>query len=162
MSQPATAPPASEPLLRVEGLRTTYGRIEALKGISLEVNEGEIVTLIGSNGAGKTTTLRTINGIVAPRAGKITFAGTDITPKPRARHRQARHRTEPRGPAPVPAHDRAGASSSAPTQRTDADGIAGRPRSLVQPVSRVSRSESAQKAGTLWAASSRCARSAAP
>ena len=80
MSQPATAPPAAgEPLLRVEGLRTAYGRIEALKGISLEVHEGEIVTLIGSNGAGKTTTLRTINGIVAPRAGKITFAGTDIT-----------------------------------------------------------------------------------
>ena len=83
MSQPATAPPAAgEPLLRVEGLRTAYGRIEALKGISLEVHEGEIVTLIGSNGAGKTTTLRTINGIVAPRAGKITFAGTDITRSP--------------------------------------------------------------------------------
>ena len=75
MSQPATAPPAGEPLLRIEGLRTAYGRIEALKGISLEVHDGEIVTLIGSNGAGKTTTLRTINGIIAPRAGKITFAG---------------------------------------------------------------------------------------
>ena len=82
MSQPATAPAAGEPLLRVEGLRTAYGRIEALKGISLDVHEGEIVTLIGSNGAGKTTTLRTINGIVAPRAGKITFAGTDITRSP--------------------------------------------------------------------------------
>ena len=77
MSQPAAAPAAGEPLLRVEGLR-----IEALKGISLEVHDGEIVTLIGSNGAGKTTTLRTINGIVAPRAGKITFAGTDITRSP--------------------------------------------------------------------------------
>jgi branched-chain amino acid transport system ATP-binding protein len=74
--------PAGEPLLRLEGLRTAYGRIEALKGISLEVRDGEIVTLIGSNGAGKTTTLRTINGIVAPRAGKVTFAGDDITRKP--------------------------------------------------------------------------------
>jgi branched-chain amino acid transport system ATP-binding protein len=70
---------AGEPLLRIEKLRTSYGRIEALKGISMEVHEGEIVTLIGSNGAGKTTTLRTINGIIAPRAGTITFAGQDIT-----------------------------------------------------------------------------------
>jgi branched-chain amino acid transport system ATP-binding protein len=68
-----------EPLLKLDGLRTAYGRIEALKGITLEVREGEIVTLLGSNGAGKTTTLRTINGIVAPRSGKITFAGQDIT-----------------------------------------------------------------------------------
>ena len=67
--------PPGEPLLEIEDLRTAYGRIEALKGISLEVHEGEIVTLIGSNGAGKTTTLRTINGIVAPRGGKITLRG---------------------------------------------------------------------------------------
>jgi branched-chain amino acid transport system ATP-binding protein len=73
---------AGEPLLRIENLRTSYGRIEALKGISLEVRDGEIVTLIGSNGAGKTTTLRTINGIIAPRAGKVTFAGMDITNEP--------------------------------------------------------------------------------
>jgi branched-chain amino acid transport system ATP-binding protein len=67
------------PLLRLDKLRTAYGRIEALKGITLEVYEGEIVTLIGSNGAGKTTTLRTINGIVAPRSGTISFEGQDIT-----------------------------------------------------------------------------------
>jgi branched-chain amino acid transport system ATP-binding protein len=73
---------AGEPLLRIENLRTSYGRIEALKGISMEVRDGEIVTLIGSNGAGKTTTLRTINGIIAPRAGKVTFAGKDITNEP--------------------------------------------------------------------------------
>jgi branched-chain amino acid transport system ATP-binding protein len=75
----SAAPAAAGPLLEIKNLRTAYGRIEALKGISLEVHEGEIVTLIGSNGAGKTTTLRTINGIVAPRAGSIRFAGTDIT-----------------------------------------------------------------------------------
>ena len=73
---------AGEPLLKIEKLSTAYGRIEALKGISMEVREGEIVTLIGSNGAGKTTTLRTINGIIAPRSGKITFAGQDITRRP--------------------------------------------------------------------------------
>jgi branched-chain amino acid transport system ATP-binding protein len=67
------------PLLKLDSLRTAYGRIEALKGITLEVHEGEIVTLIGSNGAGKSTTLRTINGIVAPRSGTITFDGQDIT-----------------------------------------------------------------------------------
>jgi branched-chain amino acid transport system ATP-binding protein len=75
----SAAPAAGGPLLEIKNLRTAYGRIEALKGISLEVHEGEIVTLIGSNGAGKTTTLRTINGIVAPRAGSIRFAGKDIT-----------------------------------------------------------------------------------
>jgi branched-chain amino acid transport system ATP-binding protein len=80
MSQ--AAPAAGEPLLKIEKLRTAYGRIEALKGITLEVREGEIVTLIGSNGAGKTTTLRTINGIISPRAGTITFAGKDITRHP--------------------------------------------------------------------------------
>jgi branched-chain amino acid transport system ATP-binding protein len=78
----AAAGPLGGPLLEIKGLRTAYGRIEALKGISLEVHEGEIVTLIGSNGAGKTTTLRTINGIVAPRAGSIRFAGQDITHLP--------------------------------------------------------------------------------
>ncbi len=70
---------ASETVLQVEGIRTFYGTIEALKGISLEVRQGEIVTLIGSNGAGKTTTLRSINGLNQPRHGSIHFAGNDIT-----------------------------------------------------------------------------------
>ena len=58
---------ASETVLSVEDVHTFYGSIEALKGISLEVNEGEIVTLIGANGAGKSTTLRSINGLNHPR-----------------------------------------------------------------------------------------------
>jgi branched-chain amino acid transport system ATP-binding protein len=66
-------------VLTVEDVHTYYGSIEALKGISLEVREGEIVTLIGSNGAGKTTTLRSINGLNHPRTGKIVFEGKDIT-----------------------------------------------------------------------------------
>jgi branched-chain amino acid transport system ATP-binding protein len=70
------------PILQVEDIHSFYGSIEALKGISLEVYEGEIVTLIGSNGAGKTTTLRSISGIVAPRQGAIYYLGKDITGMP--------------------------------------------------------------------------------
>ena len=66
-------------VLRVEDVHTYYGSIEALKGISIEVNEGEIVTLIGANGAGKSTTLRSINGLNHPRRGTITFRGKNIT-----------------------------------------------------------------------------------
>ncbi len=66
-------------MLKVENLKVNFGGIEAVKGISFDVKEGEIVTLIGSNGAGKTTTLRTIAGVVRPASGKITFDGEDIT-----------------------------------------------------------------------------------
>jgi branched-chain amino acid transport system ATP-binding protein len=69
-------------LLEVEDIHTFYGNIEALKGISLEVEEGEIVTLIGSNGAGKSTTLRSISGLTPPRQGAIRFAGRDVTGLP--------------------------------------------------------------------------------
>jgi branched-chain amino acid transport system ATP-binding protein len=71
-----------EPVLRVEDVHTFYGSIEALKGISLDVHEGEIVTLIGANGAGKSTMLRSINGLNHPRQGKIFFQGTDVTSMP--------------------------------------------------------------------------------
>jgi branched-chain amino acid transport system ATP-binding protein len=66
------------PVLQVEEIHTFYGAIEALKGITIEVQQGEIVTLIGSNGAGKTTTLRSISGIVPPRSGRIRFQGREI------------------------------------------------------------------------------------
>jgi branched-chain amino acid transport system ATP-binding protein len=65
-------------LLEVTDLHTFYGNIQALKGISLTVEEGEVVTLIGSNGAGKSTTLRSISGITPPREGSIKFDGTEI------------------------------------------------------------------------------------
>jgi branched-chain amino acid transport system ATP-binding protein len=65
-------------LLEVEDIRTFYGNIEALKGVSLTVEEGEIVTLIGSNGAGKSTTLRSISGLNAPRSGSIRFRGREV------------------------------------------------------------------------------------
>jgi branched-chain amino acid transport system ATP-binding protein len=70
------------PLLQVEGVHTYYGNIEALKGISISVEQGEIVTLIGSNGAGKTTTLRTIAGVLRPRQGTIRMADVDLTKTP--------------------------------------------------------------------------------
>ncbi len=66
------------PLLEVTDIRTFYGNIEALKGISITVEEGEVVTLIGSNGAGKSTTLRSISGLTPPREGSIKFEGTEI------------------------------------------------------------------------------------
>jgi len=69
-------------MLQVKDLRVAYGNIQALHGVSLEVNEGEIVTLIGANGAGKSTTLRAISGLVRARAGQILFQGRDITKTP--------------------------------------------------------------------------------
>jgi branched-chain amino acid transport system ATP-binding protein len=69
-------------LLELEGVQTFYGSIQALKGISITVNDGEIVTLIGANGAGKSTTLRSINGLNHPRRGTIKFRGKDITHRP--------------------------------------------------------------------------------
>ena len=65
-------------MLKIDNLEVAYGNIKAIKGISLEVNQGEIVTLIGSNGAGKSTTLRAISGILKPRSGSITFKGERI------------------------------------------------------------------------------------
>ena len=69
-------------LLEVENVHSYYGYIQALRGVSLRVDEGEVVTLIGSNGAGKTTTLRSIHGILAPREGRIVFRGEEIQGKP--------------------------------------------------------------------------------
>jgi branched-chain amino acid transport system ATP-binding protein len=69
-------------LLEVESIHSYYGHIHALRGVSLRVEEGEVVTLIGSNGAGKTTTLRSIHGILPPREGRIVFRGEEIQGKP--------------------------------------------------------------------------------
>src|SRR5579872_4458753 len=88
MSQAATmqtAPtpaPVGRPLLTVRGIETFYGKIQALKGVDIDVNEGEIVTLIGANGAGKSTMMMTIFGFPRARTGTIVFDGTDITKMP--------------------------------------------------------------------------------
>ena len=82
-------------LLEVTGLEVYYGVIQALKGISFEVNQGEIIALIGANGAGKTTTLQTITGLIPSKAGKIIYDGKDITKTPG-------HKMVPTGIAHVP------------------------------------------------------------
>ncbi len=73
-----TQNPAKAPMLKIDNLHVYYGAIHAIKGISLEVNQGEIVTLIGANGAGKSTTLRTISGLLKPKEGTIAFEGQPI------------------------------------------------------------------------------------
>ena len=69
-------------MLKVEDLHVYYGSIHAIKGVSFEVNEGEIVTLIGANGAGKSTTLNTVAGLMNPRSGSITFEGQQVAGMP--------------------------------------------------------------------------------
>jgi branched-chain amino acid transport system ATP-binding protein len=78
-AKPAATGAAGDVILKLDDIHTYYGTIQALKGISLEVKKGEIVTLIGANGAGKSTTLRSINGLNHPREGTIVFQGEDIT-----------------------------------------------------------------------------------
>ena len=81
MNEPASssAVPAGDVVLHVDDIHTFYGAIEALKGISVDVHQGEIVTLIGANGAGKSTTLKTISGLLHPRTGEIRFKGETIS-----------------------------------------------------------------------------------
>jgi len=70
------------PLLELQGIQSFYGSIQALHGVSLDVNQNEIVTLIGANGAGKSTTLRTISGLLRPRSGQVRFDGSNIQERP--------------------------------------------------------------------------------
>ena len=73
-------------LLEVKGLEVFYGVIQAIKGISFEVNQGEVIALIGANGAGKTTTLHTVTGLISPKKGQVIFEGKDITKLPARIH----------------------------------------------------------------------------
>jgi len=82
VTETATTSHENALVLELDGIETYYGTIRALRGVSLEVRRGEIVTLLGANGAGKTTTLRSINGLNRPRRGTITFAGKEITTVP--------------------------------------------------------------------------------
>jgi len=82
-AEPATGRQGGAPVvLEVQNLQVSYGNIAAVKGVSIAVHAGEIVSLIGSNGAGKSTTLRTISGLIAPRKGTIRFQGEEIQGKP--------------------------------------------------------------------------------
>ena len=82
MGASAVAPEKSGALLEVRDLHVFYGNIEAIKGVSLEIREGEIVTLIGANGAGKTTTLNAISGLLRPRSGSISYRGQALAGVP--------------------------------------------------------------------------------
>jgi branched-chain amino acid transport system ATP-binding protein len=82
MSAAAVSPEKSGALLEVRDLHVFYGNIEAIKGVSLEIREGEIVTLIGANGAGKTTTLNAISGLLRPRSGSISYQGQALAGVP--------------------------------------------------------------------------------
>lgn len=82
-------------MLKIENLQVYYGMINAIKGVSFEVNAGEVIALIGANGAGKTTILHTITGLITPKAGKITFEGHDLLKTPA-------HKILPLGMAHVP------------------------------------------------------------
>ena len=86
-------------LLEVKDLNVYYGAIHALQGISFDVDEGEIVTLIGANGAGKSTTLKTISGLLRPRAGQVRLRGRVARQLPGAGHRAPGHRPRARRPA---------------------------------------------------------------
>ena len=147
-------------LLEVEDIHTYYGNIEALKGISLEVEEGEVVTLIGSNGAGKSTTLRSISGLTPPRKGSIRFDGKEISRLPPQEIVRLGHLPVARGPALLPAHDRAREPRArrlpAPRQRDRA-----RTSTASSSCSRGCRSARSRRRARCPAASSRCSRSAA-
>ena len=140
---------ASEPVLRVDDVHTFYGSIEALKGISLEVHDGEIVTLIGANGAGKSTTLRSINGLNHPRNGKIYFQGTDVTSMPPHQIVKRGISQSPEGRKLFP---RSSARIGARSRRT---------LTVCSRSSRASRNGALRRRAPCPAASSRCSRSGA-
>jgi branched-chain amino acid transport system ATP-binding protein len=135
-------------LLKVENLHTFYGQIEALKGIDVEVAEGEIVTLIGANGAGKSTTLKTISGQLAPREGRIVFAGEEIQGMPA-------HQVAAKGIVHVPEGRRIFPRMTVEENlemgaflRNDADGIAADKEMVFELFPRL-KERRAQKGGTL-------------
>ncbi len=91
-------PEAAIPLLHIDSLEVRFGAVRALKGVSMDVRQGEVVALVGANGAGKSTTLRTISGLSRPRSGSIVFAGTSIGGRPPAQ--------APHGPVREPPEQR--------------------------------------------------------
>src|SRR5258708_29052931 len=118
----------TEPLLEIRSLRAAYGKIEALKGVDLDINSGEIVALIGANGAGKSTLMMTIFGRPRARGGQILFAGADITGVPTHELAQLRIAQSPEGrrifpPMSVAQNLQIGADATRPSHPQRAHGL---------------------------------------
>ena len=148
-------------ILELEDVHTYYGSIHALKGISLEVREGEIVTLIGANGAGKSTTLRSINGLNHPSKGAIRFQGKEITTSPAHTIVKLGIAQSPEGRRLFPRMTVIENLEMGAFQRRDQARTSRRTWTASSRSSRASPSGRARRRGRCRAASSRCARSAA-
>ena len=153
---------SAAPLLAIRGLRAAYGKIEALKGVDLEINRGEIVALIGANGAGKSTLMMTIFGKPRARAGQIQFDGRDITEVPTHEIARLRIAQSPEGRRIFPRMSVAenlqmGADATDSSEADRAPAWSGCSRCF-----RGSRSAWPSAAAPCPAANSRCWRSAAP
>ena len=151
---------AAAPLLSVRGVKTFYGRVMALKGVDIDVHEGEIVTLIGANGAGKSTLMMTICGNPRAREGSIAFAGRDITHLPTHEIARLQLAQSPEGRRIFSAHDRARKSADGRDHRRRR-AIRQRPRARAGAVPAAASSGSPSAAARCRAASSRCWRSRA-
>ena len=143
------------PLLAVRGVKTFYGNIMALKGIDLDVNAGEIVTLIGANGAGKSTLMMTIFGNPRAAEGRIVFDGRDITHMPLARDREASDRAVAGRTAYFPAHDGAGKPADGRNRRRSR-AFCRRPQAGLRAVSAAAAAHEPARRHACPAASSRC------
>ena len=136
------------PILELHDVHTYYGSIQALKGISITVDEGEIVTLLGANGAGKSTTLRSINGLNRPRQGSIRFQGRDITTTPAHQIVKRGIAQSPEGRRLFPRMTVTENLEMGAFQRSDRSGIKADLDHVFQLVPRLQERRS-QKAGTL-------------
>jgi branched-chain amino acid transport system ATP-binding protein len=149
--------PSAAPLLAIRGLRAAYGKIEALKGVDLDINNGEIVALIGANGAGKSTLMMTIFGKPRARAGNVRFDGSDITEVPTHQIARLRIAQAPEGRRIFP---RMSVAENLQMGADAADGSeADRAAGLERVFTLFPRPSAAARCP---AASSRCWRSAAP
>ena len=152
---------AGQPILELKDVHTFYGSIEALKGISIEVREGEIVTLIGANGAGKSTTLRSINGLNHPREGTIALQGQDITNESPHNVVKMGISQSPEGRRLFPRMSVIENLEMGAFQRNDRKGIRESMDRVFELFPRLAERQEPEGRDDVRAASSRCARSAA-
>ena len=150
------------PILQLLNVESNYGPVQALRGVSLSVAEGRIVTVLGANGAGKTTTLKTISGIIDPLKGQVKFRGQEIQGARARRDRARRHRACPGGARGLPAAQRRGQSAHGRLYAQRPGRRRARPRSRVRLFPDPARTRQARRPASSPAGSSRCWRSRAP